>query len=181
MAKHLTSAKIRAEQVEEAIQIVRGQRILLDIYLARLYGVTTKALNQAVKRNAERFPLDFAFQLTHQEFRALKSQIVTAKVGRGGRRNLPTAFTEHGVAMLSSVLRSREAARVNIEIMRAFVRLRRLLATPGELVEQIAKLAETVQLHDGQIKTIARVLQRMMERPLERSKGKIGFQTPAAP
>jgi hypothetical protein len=154
---------------------------LFDIDLAGLYRVTTAALNQAVKRNAQRFPSDFAFQLTRQEFTALISQTVTSKSKRGGHRKLPWAFTEHGVAMLSSVLRSREAARVNIEIMRAFVRLRRLLATPGELVEQIAKLAETVQLHDGQIKTIARVLQRMMEKPPERSKGKIGFQTPATP
>jgi hypothetical protein len=180
MAKHMTPATIRAEQVEQAIKVVRGQRVLLDVDLARLYGVTTAALNQAVKRNAERFPVDFAFQLSRQEFTALMSQIVTSKGGRGGRRKLPWAFTEHGVAMLSSVLRSREAARVNIEIMRAFVRLRRLLATPGELVEQIAKLAETVQLHDGQIKTIAQVLRQMMEKPPEQPKGRMGFQSPPA-
>jgi hypothetical protein len=141
--------------------------------------VTTKALNQAVKRNAERFPADFAFQLTQQEFMNLKSQIVTSKGEHGGRRGLPWVFTEHGVAMLSSVLRSRKAARVNVEIMRAFVRLRRLLATPGELVEQIEKLADTVQLHDGQIKTIAEVLRQMMQAPPEQPKGRIGFQSPA--
>ena len=141
MVKDLSLA--RAEQIERAIHVVRGQRVLLDSDLASLYGVTTKALNQAVKRNAERFPPDFAFRLTRQEFTALMSQIVTSKkAGPGGRRKLPWVFTEHGVAMLSSVLRSRQAARVNVEIMRAFVRLRRLLATPGELVEQIAQLAE---------------------------------------
>jgi hypothetical protein len=100
---------------------------------------------------------------------------VIAKKGRGGRRNLPYAFTEQGVAMLSSVLRSPTAARVNIEIMRAFVRLRRLLATPGELVQQLRRLAETVELHDEQIKAIAEVLRQMMEKPPQKPKGRIGF------
>jgi hypothetical protein len=178
MAKKQTAKLIRAEQIERAIEVVRGQRVLLDFDLARLYGVLTKVLNQAVKRNPERFPSDFAFQLTQQEVTALKSQFVTSNVGRGGRRKLPWVFTEHGVAMLSSVLRSRTAARVNVEIMRAFVRLRRLLATPGELVEQITKLGETVQLHDDQIKGVVQVLRQMMERPAEPSKGRIGFQAP---
>src|SRR6266436_370613 len=101
-----------SEQIERSIRVVRGQRVMLDADLARLYGVTTAALNQAVRRNADRFPSDFAFQLTLQEFRDLISQTVTSKGGRGGRRQLPWAFTEHGVAMLSSVLRSREAAQV---------------------------------------------------------------------
>ena len=180
MAKNQPLATIRPEQIEQAIQVLRGQRVLLDSDLARLYGVTTAALNQAVRRNPDRFPDDFAYQLTQQEFIGLISQTVISKEGRGGRRQLPWVFTEHGVAMLSSVLRSPTAARVNVEIMRAFVRLRRLLATPGELVEQIAKLGETVQLHDDQIKTIAQVLRQMMERPPETSKGKIGFQSPPA-
>ena len=157
---------------------MRGQRLLLDSDLARLYGATTAALNQAVRRNAERFPADFAFQLTQQEFTNLKSQIVTSSDEYGGRRKLPWVFTEHGVAMLSSVLRSRTAVRVNVEIMRAFIRLRRLLATPGELVEQITKLGESVQLHDDQIKTIVQVLRQMMEKPPEPPKGKIGFRPP---
>jgi ORF6N domain len=173
MAKHVPSKLIRAERIEQAIRVLRGQRVMLDSELARLYGVTTAALNQAVKRNADRFPSDFAYQLTGQEFTDLMSQSVISK---GGRRKLPWAFTEHGVAMLSSVLRSRQAARVNVEIMRAFVRLRRLLATPGELVEQLEKLADTVRLHDEQIKTIAEVLRQMMAKPPEPSKGRIGFQ-----
>ena len=180
MAKNQPLATIRPEQIEQAIQVLRGQRVLLDSDLARLYGVTTAALNQAVRRNPDRFPDDFAYQLTQQEFTILISQTVISSGEHGGRRQLPWVFTEHGVAMLSSVLRSPTAARVNVEIMRAFVRLRRLLATPGELVEQIAKLGETVQLHDDQIKTIAQVLRQMMERPPETSKGKIGFQTPPA-
>ncbi len=174
MAKKATPAAIRPEQIEQAILVVRGQRVLLDSDLAILYGVLTKALNQAVRRNPERFPSDFAFLLTQQEFTGLRSQFVTSKTGRGGRRGAPWAFTEHGVAMLSSVLHSPTAARVNVEIMRAFVRLRRLLATPGELVEQITKLGETVRLHDDQIKTIAQVLRQMMEKPPEQSKGRIG-------
>ena len=135
------------------------------------------ALNQAVKRNLERFPDDFAFQLTLQEFTALISQIVISKKGRGGRRKMPWVFTEHGVAMLSSVLHSPMAVKVNIEIMRAFVRMRRLMATPGELVAQITKLAETVQLHDEHIQVIMDVLRKLMEPP-PAPKGRIGFQLP---
>jgi hypothetical protein len=149
-------------------------RVMLVADLARLYGVTTAALNQAVQRNADRFPDDFAFQVTQQEFTALMSQNVISKTGRGGRTKRPWVLTEHGVAMLSSVLRSPAAARVNIEIMRTFVRLRRLMATPGELVEQLTKLAETVQLHDDQIRSIVQVLQQMFEKP-EPPKRRFGF------
>ena len=147
---------------------------MFDSDLARLYGVTTKALNQAVLRNADRFPDDFAYRLTQQEFTALRSQIVTSKPGRGGLRYQPRVFTEHGVAMLSSVLRSPIAVQVNIEIMRAFVRLRRLMATPGELVEQLTRLAETVQMHDQQIQSIIQTLNAMFERP-EEPRRRIGF------
>jgi len=138
--------------------------------------VTTAALNQAVRRNAERFPEDFAYQLTQQEVMSLISQIVISKPGRGGRQKRPWAFTEHGVAMLSSVLRSSTAVRVNIEIMRAFVRIRRLMATPGELVEQLTRLAETVQLHDEQIKTIVQVISKLTEHT-EEPKRRIGFHS----
>ena len=161
-------------QIEQAIHIFRGQRVLLDSDLAVLYGVTTRVLNQQVSRNLDRFPEDFAFQLTQQEFTTLMSQIVTSKPSRGGRRKRPWAFTEQGVAMLSSVLNSPTAVKVNIEIMRTFVRLRRLMATPGELVEQLTKLVETVQLHDDQIKVISQVLQQMLEKPTP-SRRSIGF------
>ena len=120
------------------------------------------------------------FQFTLTELPSLKSQIVISKRGRGGRRSPPWVFTEHGVAMLASVLRSAEAARVNVEIIRVFVRLRRLLATPGEVVEQLAKLAEMVHLHDDQIKAIAQVLRQLMDKPAEPRKGRIGFHSPAA-
>jgi hypothetical protein len=174
---------LSAEQLDRHIYIVRGQRVMLDSDLAALYGVRTKALNQAVKRNADRFPSDFSFVLTRQELTNLKSQFVTSKTGHGGRRRaLPRAFTEQGVAMLSSVLRSPIAIKVNIEIMRAFVRLRQLLATPGDLVAQINRLAQTVQLHGEQIKVITEVLRKMAEPPPEGPKRRIGFHAiPPAP
>lgn len=153
---------------------------MLDADLAKLYDVPTKVLNQAVKRNALRFPNDFAFQLTAQEFANLMSQIVTSSSGHGGRRKLPWAFTEHGVAMLSGVLNSRTAVRVNIEIIRALVRVRHLLATPGELVAQLTRLAETVQLHDEHIRVITEALRRLMQPPPEAGRGRIGFQSPGA-
>jgi ORF6N domain len=147
---------------------------MLDSDLARLYHVATQRLNEQVSRNKDRFPVDFAYQLTQQEFTALISQNATSKVGRGGRRTRPWVFTEQGVAMLSSVLKSPTAVRVNIEIIRTFVRLRRLMATPGELVEQLTKLAETVQLHDDQIKVISQVLKQMIDKP-PAPKHQIGF------
>lgn len=168
-----------ATEIERAIHVIRGQRVMLDADLGTLYGVTTRVLNQQVSRNKDRFPEDFAFQLTQQEFTFLMSQIVTSKTGRGGRRKRPWAFTEQGVAMLSSVLKSPTAVKVNIEIMRTFVRLRRLMATPGELVEQLTKLAETVQLHDEQIQVISQVLQQMLEKPAAPRRS-IGFHSGSA-
>ena len=175
--KPSTGEIVQAEEIENLVHVVRGQRVMLDSDLARLYGVTTKRLNEQVGRNRDRFPDDFAYPLTAQEVANLKSQIATSRSGHGGARKPPWVFTEHGVAMLSSVLRSPTAVQVNIEIMRTFVRLRRLMATPGELVEQLTRLAETVRLHDGQIQAIAQVLNKMMERP-EEPKRRIGFPIP---
>src|SRR5947208_13055242 len=178
MRRKKSIAVLVPAHVDSLLHVIRGQRVMLDSDLAHLYGVPTKVLNQAVERNRERFPHDFAFQLTPQEFTNLKSQIVTSSFAHGGRRKLPRVFTEQGVAMLSSVLRSPMAVRVNIEIMRAFVRLRRLLATPGEIVAQLTKLAETVQLHDDRIKVIDEVLRKMMEPPLDVPKRRFGFHMP---
>src|SRR5690349_13299051 len=122
MPRKRSQPAVVPKDVERRIYIIRGVRVMLDEDLAALYEIPTKALNQAVKRNLERFPGDFAFQLTLQEVRGLRSQFVTSNEGRGGRRYQPWVFTEHGVAMLSSVLRSETAVQVNIEIMRAFVR-----------------------------------------------------------
>lgn len=178
MPRKTAIVRVNPVELERLIHVVRGQRVMLDSDLARMYGVRTEILNQAVRRNRNRFPRDFAYQLTGEEFAALRSQIVISNVGRGGRRYLPWVFTEHGVAMLSSVLRSPLAIQVNIEIIRAFVRMRRLLATPGELVAQLNKLQETVELHDDQIKAIAEVLQQLMAPPAESSKKPYGFHRP---
>jgi ORF6N domain len=174
MAKKKRIKVATANDIEKSIHVIRGQRVILDADLARLYGVTTRRLNEQLSRNKDRFPVDFAYQRTTQEFTILMSQNAISSSGHGGRRKLPWVFTEQGVAMLSSVLKSPTAVRVNIEIMRTFVRLRRLLATPGGLVEQLKKLADTVQLHDDQIKVISQVLQQMIEKPAP-SRRRIGF------
>ena len=169
-----TTILVPPEASQNPVHVLRGQRVMLDSDLARLYGVTTMRLNEQVARNRDRFPEDFAYQLTQQEFTGLISQIVISNPGRGGYRKRPWVFTEHGVAMLSSVLRSPTAVRVNIEIMRALVRLRRLMATPGELIEQLTRLAQTVQMHDEQIQSIIQVLNAMQEQP-EEPRRRIGF------
>jgi hypothetical protein len=178
MSKKNRPISVSADQIERRVHVIRGQRVMLDSDLAEVYETTTMALNQAVKRDKKRFLEDFAFQLTQQEFMDLISQSVIAKPGRGGRRSPPWVFTEHGVTMLASVLHSRIAVQVSIEIVRAFVRLRRLLATPGELAAQLQRLAETVQLHDQQIKVITDVLRKLMEPPPQPPRGRIGFQMP---
>lgn len=178
MSKKVATFPMSLDRIARQIFIVRGQRVMLDADLAAIYGATTGALNQAVRRNRARFPEEFAFRHTPQEFAELKSQFATSNDGRGGRRKLPWAFTEHGVAMLTSVLRSTAAIRVNVEIVRAFIRLRRLMATPGEFVAQLTALAETVQLHDHQIKAIVDALQNLMAPPAERPKGRFGFHMP---
>ncbi|MFH1263648.1 MAG: ORF6N domain-containing protein [Pseudomonadota bacterium] len=160
------------ERIENRIRMIRGQKVLLDSDLAELYGVKTKVLVQAVKRNIERFPDDFMFLLTVEEARSLRSQIVTLDVGRGRHRKyVPFAFTEQGVAMLSSVLRSPTAAQVNIEIMRTFVRLRQLLASNADLA---AKLTALEKKYDSQFRVVFEAIRGLMA-PLEKPLRKIGF------
>lgn len=149
---------IPVERIANRIYLVRGEKVMLDSDLAELYGVPTSALNQQVRRNADRFPHDFVFQLTAEEFESLMSQIVISKSGRGGRRKLPLAFTEQGVAMLSSVLRSKRAAQVNVAIMRTFVKLREILATHRDL-------ARRVEQHDQQIGVLFEALQKLLAPP----------------
>jgi len=161
--------------IETRIIQLRGQKVLLDEDLAELYGVTTKALNQAVKRNFSRFPLDFMFHLTQEEAASLKSQSVTSKKGRGGRhRSTPHAFTEHGVSMLSSVLTSERAIQVNIAIIRAFTRLRRFLATHQELAQ---KLEELESKYDDQFREVFEAIWALMDEKEEEEKPKrrMGF------
>ena len=146
---------------------------MLDADLAVLYGVDVKVLNQAVKRNEERFPADFMFHLTRDETGSLRSQIVTLKIGRGRHRKyLPTAFTEEGVAMLSSVLRSRRAVRVNIEIMRTFVHLRRVLGANEEITRKLDALEEK---YDGQFRAVFRAIRELMT-PSQPRRRTIGFR-----
>jgi hypothetical protein len=145
---------------------------MLDQHLAALYEVETKVLVQAVQRNIKRFPPDFMFQLSFQEFTALRSQIVTSK-GRGGRRTAPYAFTEHGVAMLSSVLRSERAVEINIEIIRAFVKLRQLIASNAELTGRLNRLE---QKYDSQFKVVFDAIRQLMsEATPVPPKRRIGF------
>lgn len=158
---------------------VREQRVMLDISLAKLYGVPTGSLVQAVKRNRERFPSDFMFQLTNQELANLKSQIVISNLieptGWGGRRSAPYAFTEQGVAMLSSVLRSARAIAVNIAIMRAFVRLRQLAAAGSELADKLDELEKRITGHDRDIADIVRAIRELATPLAAKPKRPIGF------
>ena len=160
------------ERIESAILLIRGHKVMLDRDLAALYGVTTFNLNKAVKRNTDRFPEDFMFQLTAAEASTLRFQIGMSKgKGRGGRRYLPYVFTEQGVAMLSSVLRSKRAVQVNVEIMRAFVRLRRMLASNEDLARKLAALEKK---YDSQFRVVFEAIRELMAPPTTK-KRKIGF------
>lgn len=162
---------VTMEAIERKIYLIRGAKIMLDSDLAGLYGVTTKALVQAVKRNARRFPGDFAFQLSYPDVMGLRSQIVTSKSGRGGRRYLPYAFTEQGIAMLSTVLKSDRAIEVNILIMRAFVKLREMIASHKDLAK---KLDELEKKYDTQFRVVFDAIRALVAQPEPKAK-KIGF------
>jgi ORF6N domain len=164
---------IPIQQVAQVIRFLRGERVLLDFDLARLYGVTTGNLNKAVRRNRDRFPADFMFQLTAEETKSLMFQIGISK-GRGGRRHFPYAFTEQGVAMLSSVLNSERAVKVNIAIMRAFVKLRQMLETNRELAQKFSELERRVGKHDEKIAAIIEAIRQLMAPP-EKTRREIGF------
>jgi hypothetical protein len=167
-----TDGELATLDIEAAILFVRGLRVMLDADLAGLYGVENRALLQAVRRNPGRFPEDFAFQLSATEWAALRSRTVTSNAGRGGRRYAPWAFTEQGVAMLSSVLRSERAAHINVEIMRAFVRLRRLVAGNAELA---TRLDELERRYDAQFKTVVDAI-RLLMAPPDKPTPRIGFK-----
>lgn len=159
------------EVITNKIHIIRGQKVMLDSDLAVLYGVPTKRLNEQVRRNKSRFPKDFMFELTDKEGAVLRSQIATSNVKAGGRRYLPYAFTEQGVAMLSSVLNSDRAIKVNIAIMRAFVQLRQLLSTHQELAE---KLRELEKKYDKQFVVVFEALRELVVPPPVKS-NPVGF------
>jgi hypothetical protein len=165
-----------AGAIASAILTVRGERVLLDTTLAALYGVSVKQLNQAVRRNPARFPSDFMFQLDTDEVGNLRSQIVTSSE-HGGRRDLPFAFTEQGVAMLSSVLRSPRAVQVNIEIMRTFVRLRRWLTDHAELA---ARLDALEQRYDARFKAVLDAIRALMQPAPAEGRPPVGFRSHGA-
>jgi len=160
------------QDIEQRIFTIQSQKIMLDKDLAGLYGVATKVLIQAIKRNIKRFPEDFMFQLTKKEFINLRSQIVTSSWG--GRRYLPYAFTEHGILMLSTVLNSERAIQVNIAIMRTFVKLRQIFYTNKELAHKLNELERKTEKHDGEIKIIFEAIRQLMTPP-EKPKRRIGF------
>jgi hypothetical protein len=196
----MSAAIIPIKRVAQNIRYVHGQKVILDFDLAALYGVTTKALNQAVKRNATRFPVDFMFQLTSEETRSLRSQFVTtnrqvvedevsatnwsqfvtSSSKHRGATYRPYAFTEQGVAMLSSVLNSERAVKVNIAIMRAFVKLRKTLETNRELARKFAELENRVGKHDQEIAAIIEAIRQLMTPP-ETPRREIGFHVREKP
>lgn len=168
--------------VDRHIRTIRGQRIILDSDLAALYQVQTSRLNEAVRRNRDRFPADFMFQLTHQEVANLISQIAISSSGHGGRRKLPYAFTEHGIAMLSSVLNSERAIHVNIMIVRAFIRLREMVAQSKEIAARVEKLehkhdrtASVIEILVEDIDNLAKEVKKLKQPPPQQTKRRIGF------
>jgi len=170
MSNHISKQLSPPDRIEHKIHFLRAQKVMLSFDLAPLYAVPVRALVQAVKRNASRFPADFMFQLSYAEFKILKSQSVTSSWG-GARRSRPYAFTEQGVAMLSSVLRSERAVQVNIAIMRAFVRLRTLMATHEDLRRKIEQMEKR---YDARFHAVFATLKQMLEVPVPR-KREIGF------
>lgn len=169
--KASTAAPLAPARVERKIYLLRSERVMVDADLAILYGVPTKALVQAMKRNLQRFPADFMFELTPEEFSNLRSQSVTSNPRRGGRRTRPYAFTEHGVAMLSAVLRSPRAVYVSVEIVRAFVRLRAILSTHADLARRLAALESK---YDAQFKVVFDAIRELMA-PTTKRRQPIGF------
>jgi hypothetical protein len=174
MAKQASTSLIPTERIERAIILIRGEKVMLDSDLAALYDVETKELLRAVRRNLDRFPKDFAYQLTPQEFALLRRQFGTSNIGRGGRRTCPWVFTEQGIAMLSSILRSQRAIDVNIEIMRAFVRLRQLLSSHAELAQ---KLAELEKKYDKQFAIVFEAIRKLMAPPHQGKPNEMGYHT----
>ena len=171
------SSKIAEAVIIEKVHVIRGAKVMLDKDLAEMYGVEAKVLNQSVKRKLQRFPDDFMFQLTENEWDSLRSQIVTSKKGRGGTRYLPFAFTEQGVAMLSSVLNSDTAVEVNIQIIRVFTKMKQLLFDNKELWNKIEKIEQHLVKHDDEIKLVFDYLKKLLIQEAKPRKA-IGFPYP---
>jgi len=169
-------AIIPVGRIEERILLIRGERVMLDADLAALYGVQTKNLVKAAKRNIERFPEDFMFQLTPAEFRDLRFQFGTSNTGRGGRRYAPYAFTEHGAIMAASILSTDRAVRVSVYVVRAFVKLRQFISEHKELARKLAELERRLQGHDEQILALMEAIRELMvPPPPKEGRKRIGF------
>lgn len=167
------SASTLSGHLEEKIFNIRGRRVMLDSDLAKIYGVLPKRLNEQVKRNRDRFPPDFLFQLTGEEVDALRSQIATSKPGRGGRRHQPYAFTEHGAVMLASVLNSPAAVHASIQVVRAFVRLREIVGIHKELADKVDALEAK---YDSQFRVVFEAIRELMRPPPKTLGSRIGFR-----
>lgn len=169
---------IPSELIQKSIHLIRGQRVMLDVDLAKIYSVSVKALNQAVKRNKDRFPHDFCFLLNYQEVMRLRSQFVTLEIGSGGRgryrKYLPYVFTEHGAVMLANVLKSRSAVRASIQVVRAFIKLKEMISTNKKIMKKFAQLEHKISIHDVHIHSLFDAIRQLMTPP-SKPKRKIGF------
>ncbi len=173
------AAIILAKKVDSKILILRNQKVILDVDLATLYGVSVKQLNQQIKRNARRFPSDFLFKLSHTEYDNLRSQIVTSSSSHGGRRYLPHAFTEHGAIMAATVLNSKRAIEMSIFVVRAFVRMRETLAMNQQIASKLAELEGHLESHDAEIQDLVDAIRELMA-PAPANSRRIGFAAPSA-
>jgi phage regulator Rha-like protein len=167
-----TTILVPDERIEQGILLIRDQKVMLDEDLAEIYGVTTKRLNEQVKRNLDRFPADFMFQLSKEEYAQLRSQFATSRWG--GRRYPPFAFTEHGTVMLASVLNSPVAVQASIQVVRAFIRLREIMATHKELARKLSALEKK---YDERFQVVFEAIRKLMESPSGKPKRKIGFHS----
>ncbi len=163
------------KSIDIPIHTVRGQRVVLDSDLAALYGVETKVFNQAIRRNQNRFPEDFSFVLTGEEWLVLRSQIVTSNEGRGGRRYIPRAFTEHGALMAASVLNSDRAVSMSVYVIRAFVEIREQIAANNAILKRLAEIDNTLLIHDASLRDIYKKLMPLLAPPPSAPRKQIGF------
>lgn len=170
--------KVADTIIVDKIYIIRGQKIMLDRDLAEMYGVEVKRLNEAVKRNLSRFPEDFMFQLATNEWQNLRSQFATSKKGRGGTRYAPFAFTELGVAMLSSILSSETAIQVNIQIIRVFTKMKQAILDNKEILSRIDKIEKKLTAHDTDLETVFKALKKLLQQPEPATRKSIGFPYP---
>jgi|SRR5215471_1270206 len=174
----MKSATAFARRVESKIFLLRGQKVILDADLAELYGVPVKRLNQQMKRNGQRFPSDFAFQVSRAEDKILRLQIATSSSSHGGRRYLPYEFTEHGAIMAATVLNSRRAIEMSVFVVRAFVRMRKALAVNQQIVAKLAELERRLESHDADIQELIEAISELMTPPPSSTR-RIGFELPS--